>query len=80
MQAGIEGLQEGAQQAWQNAIAKGYNPSQSLTEDVLKSIALGLAVGFGARGAMSPFIASAEARERQAVGGIAGGSRKGVRP
>jgi hypothetical protein len=76
MQAGIEGLQEGAQQALQNAIAQGYDPTQSLTQDVLKSIALGLAVGFGARGAMSPFIASAEARERQAVGGIAGGIHK----
>jgi hypothetical protein len=45
LQAGVEGLQEGAQQAMQNLIAMGYNPQQSLGEGVPQAMALGAGVG-----------------------------------
>jgi hypothetical protein len=53
IQAGIEGLQEGAQQAIQNFIAQGYNPAQLLSEDVLKNMGLGFIVGGIAGGAQA---------------------------
>jgi hypothetical protein len=44
-QALVEGGQEGFQQALQNLIAKEYNPSQSLGEDILPSAGVGAGVG-----------------------------------
>jgi hypothetical protein len=53
IQAGVEGLQEGAQQTIQNLIAQGYNAQQALTEGVLTSMGVGAAVGGIAGGAQA---------------------------
>ena len=52
--APVEGLTEGAQQAWQNVVAKhivGYDPARQLDDEVVDSIIVGAVVGGAVAGA-----------------------------
>ena len=52
--APVEGLTEGAQQAWQNVVARhivGYDPARQLDDEVVNSIIVGAVVGGAVAGA-----------------------------